>query len=54
MTHITLTLDITHDTKQFHIYLVLNLSSLSTMTSMSPFVGTVCSMDNYVKTTHIY
>jgi hypothetical protein len=40
MTLITLTTNI-ELTKQFHLYLVLNLSCLSTMTSMSQFMATL-------------
>jgi len=53
MTHVTLTLNVTL-TKQFHLYLVLKLCSLSTMTSMSLFMATLCSTDYYVKPLHIY
>jgi hypothetical protein len=41
-------------TKQFNLYLVLNLNSLSTMTSMNQFTATLCSMDYYVKPQHLY
>jgi len=53
MTHVTLTLNVTL-TKQLHLYLVLNLCSLSTMISMNLFMATLCSMDHYAKPPHLY